>query len=1099
MSLMHPRAWLLATAASSLIVSAAHAQSTYRFDLPSQPLSEAVRSLGHQTGFNILVDSGAGEMIAPPLKGEMTVAEALKRLTAGRGVAVQSVDGRSFFISRAPLPKAGPMARSQPIVPTALQTPEAVAPARTFSAPVAVSPEPIGPRVQVDAAAPPAQADDSKTLTVTGSRIVRNGYSAPTPVTVATVADLLETTPTSIADALNKLPEFSPQFTAQSNTGAAAPGGNYLNLRGLGQGRTLVMLDGVRVPGTNTTGTVDTNTLPQALVQRVDVVTGGASAIYGSDAIGGVVNYILNTNFTGFKGSVQAGVSTYGDAPSNKISLAFGAHVLGKGHFEVSYEHSSSAALNQADRSYTANQPGYGGTGSAANPYVLYDNTRMATTTLGGYIQSATGATAAQTAALTAAIVNQQFVGTGTLAPFHAGAATGTLASATNTGGLQVGGDGAYVTGGQMVKPVDSDNLFARFDYDLGHNITAYAQVVAGLSRTNYFISPTALSTTVIAGNPYLPANVQTLLAANGTVAKPATFTLASLPQNFIQMQRTNQWASDLSATFGLKGAVFNDVYHWNASYTHGQGITHVENDNSINTSHFYAALDAVKDSSGNIVCNVSLTSSASLYPGCAPLNLIGQGNESAASLAYIMQNTAYDIINKTDDVSGSISGTAFNNWAGPVSVSANFEYRWASLTEDTDAAPAAPQLTGLRQTWTAAGRSAAPSTLFLTNTNAAQYGANSVWEVGGETVVPLLKDFPLVENLEFSGALRYTQYSISGPAITWKAGLSYQPIDDVRVRATESRDIRAPTLFELFQAPTATAVTVTDPLLNNLTYTVNQYAQGNTNVKPEVATTNTLGVIYSPSWFPRFRMSADYYLITIENVISQSYSSIGAGLANALTNCIASGGTSIYCTAVPRPLPLSNTTTANQITGAYNFPINLAEQYTRGLDLEASYGFDMRDIQAHLAGHTDLRVLATYSPTNVTITAPGAPASGSPQSAPLVTRVTATLNYSLGPLKVSWLSSYTDAHHVAGVSIAPTYYTVAMVPAVITDDIGISYRFKARGRDLQAVFNVTNIFNQIPTLSPPAPTNTPGAQSPVGGGVSPLGRYFTAGLRVTY
>jgi iron complex outermembrane receptor protein len=952
---------------------------------------------------------------------------------------------------------------------------------------------------QVTASASP-DTTPQDTVTVTGSRIVRNGYSAPTPVTVATVADLLETTPTNIADALNKLPEFSPQFTPQSNTGAAAPGGNYLNLRGLGQNRTLVLLDGVRVPATNTTGTADTNTLPQALVQRVEVVTGGASAIYGSDAVGGVVNYILNTKFNGLKGSVQAGISTYGDAPSEKISLAFGAHVLNNGHFEVSYEHSQSTGINQADRSETANQPGYAGAGTLASPYILYDNLRMATTTRGGYVYGATGATPAQTAALSAAIVNQQFVGTGTLAPFNAGAATPTLANATtNTGGLQVGGDGAYVTGGQLVKPVNTDNLFARFDYDLGHNVTAFAQVAAGLSQSNYLIQPAALSTTVISGNAFLPANVQTAMAAASTPAKPATFTMASLPQNLFQMQQTHAWDSDLSATFGLKGKVLNDVYSWNLAYNHGQGLNHIESDNSINTSHFYAALDAVKDPSGNIVCNVSLTSSASLYPGCVPLNLLGQGNESAAALAYIMQNTAYTIINKTDDLSGSLSGTAFDDWAGPVSVSANFDYRRVSLAETTDSQPAAPQLTGLRQTWVTSGlKGAAPSTLYLNNTVSAMSGSNSVWEVGGETVVPLLKDFPLVKNLEFSGALRYTQYSISGPAITWKAGLSYQPIDDLRIRATESRDIRAPTLYELFQAPAVSSVSVTDPLLNNAVYTVNQYTQGNTQVKPEVATTNTLGVIYSPSWFPRFRISVDYYLINIENALSNSLPSLNS-VTSDINACDASGGTSVYCQAVPRPLPLSNTTSANQITAVYGFPINVAEQYTRGVDFEASYAFDMRDIRSSWVGQTDLRVLATYSPTNVTIASPGAPAAGSPLSAPLVTRVSATVNYNLGPFKASLLTSYTDKHRIALPSLTPTYYVEPILAATVTEDLNLSYRFKADGHDLQAFFNVTNLFNELPLVAPTAPTGTPGNQTPLSSSISPLGRYFTAGVRFTY
>ncbi|HTK35030.1 MAG TPA: TonB-dependent receptor [Caulobacteraceae bacterium] len=937
-----------------------------------------------------------------------------------------------------------------------------------------------------DQAPQPGASGDVDAVVVTGSRIVRDGYEAPTPVTVLTVADLLATTPTNIADALNKLPALSPQFTPQANTGAAAPAGNFLNLRGLGQNRTLVMLDGVRVPATNTTGTVDVNTLPQALVQRVDIVTGGASAIYGSDAVGGVVNYILNTKFNGFKGSVQGGISTYGDAPSGKVSLAFGTKLLDRGHFEASYEHNQSAGLDQSDRDYTRLTPGYAGAGTDANPFILYNNLRMSTTTLGGFISAPTGATPAQTAALATAIGNQQFVGAGTLAVFNNGGATGTP-------GLQIGGDGAYVSDGQLVKPVKTDNLFARFDYDVGHGITAYAQLAYGLSQTNYLIPPAAQAVTVISGNPYLPANVQAALTAASAPGRPATFVLTSLPQNLYDMRLTHQWDADLSTTFGLKGRAFDDAFSWNAAYTHGKGHTHVENDNNINTSRFYAALDAVKDPSGNIVCAVSLTSSASLYPGCVPFNFIGYGNESPASLAYVMQNTAYDIINKIDELSGSLSGTAFNDWAGPVSVSVNGEARWVSLTETTDASPnTPPQLTGLRQTWVAAGRNAlGPSLPFVGATTAAQQGSNSVWEVGGETVVPLLKDLPLAKNLEFSGALRYTEYSSSGPATTWKVGLSYQPIDDLRLRATESRDIRAPTLFDLYQAQTTSTATGTDPTTNK-TYAVNQYSGGNPNVKPEVATTKTLGVVYSPSWLPRFRMSLDYYSINIVNGISNSIPAIGAtGINVALQGCAA--GIAIYCQAVPKDA-------AGNLLQINAFPINLAQQYTRGWDLEASYGFDMSDIRAKWVGHTDLRLLATYSPTNLTIAAPGQPAAASALSAPLVPRVTGNVNYSLGAFRASWQIGFTASHRIALPSLTPVIYAVPFASSVVTHDLNLSYSFKAeKKRSLEAFLTINNLFNHAPTLIPPAPTTTPGSQAPTSGGPSPLGRYFTAGLRFTY
>ncbi|HTK36511.1 MAG TPA: TonB-dependent receptor [Caulobacteraceae bacterium] len=1070
------------------------------FRIPSQPLETALLLYSRQSGLQIISASPVvANKIAPALRGTETPRKALEDLLKGSNLSFV-VSGSTITIIPAPA------TRREALVPAALQTnvsadssSSVAAVSSSASSASVASSNPVEPVAtsRVSTAAPAGQADVVQEVTVTGSRIIRNGNDAPTPVTVATVADLLETTPTTLADALNKLPQFSVQFTTQSNTGAGAPAGNFLNLRGLGQGRTLVMMDGVRVPGTSATGTVDINTLPQALVQRVEIVTGGASAVYGSDAVGGVVNYILNTKFNGFKGSVQGGISTYGDAPSGKISLAFGTRLSDKGHFEASYEHNQSAGLDQSQRSYTSATPGYAGLGTAANPFVLYNNLRMSTTTGGGFIATAAGATPAQTTALTNALVNKQFVGAGTLAPFQAGALTGSLPSAANTGGLQVGGDGAYVTGMQLLKPVDTDNLFGRFDYDVGHGVTAYAQLAYGRSATNYYVPPTLLSTTVYSGNPYLPADAQAALTAASAPGRPASIVLSTLPQNLINMQRTNQWATDVSATFGLKGKVLDDAFNWNASYTHGKGHTHVETDNNINTSHFYAALDAVRDSSGNIVCAVSLTSSASLYPGCAPLNLLGVGNESPASLAYIMQNTAYDIINKTDDLSASISGSAFHDWAGPVSVSLNFDYRWANMTQTSDAAPAAPQLTGLRQTWGGGGRGGAtPSTLFLNNTFAPQYGANSVWEVGGETVVPLLKDLPLAKNLEFNGAARYTEYSSSGPATTWKVGLIYQPIDDLRFRVTDSRDIRAPNLTELYQAPTVTTVAITDPLLNNATYTVNQVAHGDPTVKPEVAKSFTLGLVYSPSWLPRFSISADYYLITINGVISNILP-IGGGVNLAINTCITSGGTSIYCQAVPRPNGLSTSPT-NQIIQVNQIPVNLAEQYTRGMDIEMDYGFDMADINSKLDGHTDLRTIITYEPRNVTYTNPGALGTNAAGGGTARGRISFSANYTRGPFKVSWQTNYTGPHKAGAVGLTPIYFAQMYISPVVTHDLSLSYKFKTHQQNLQAFLTVNNVFNEQPALGPPAPTTTPGAQTPLGpGAISPLGRYFTAGLRI--
>ena len=200
-----------------------------------------------------------------------------------------------------------------------------------------------------------AQEGEDSPIVVTGSRIVRNGNSAPTPVTVVSAEQLAATTPTNIPDALNKLPAFTGSRSPNTIATGTNPGtGNYLNLRAFGTQRTLILLDGRRVPPTSYDGTVNVDVLPQALMQRVDVVTGGASAVYGSDAVTGVVNFVLDKRFEGLKGVAQGGISSRNDDESWKVGLAGGISLFGgRGHLIGSVEHTDRQGIpSKFDRPY---------------------------------------------------------------------------------------------------------------------------------------------------------------------------------------------------------------------------------------------------------------------------------------------------------------------------------------------------------------------------------------------------------------------------------------------------------------------------------------------------------------------------------------------------------------------------------------------------------------------------------------------------------------------------------------------------------------------------------------------------------------------------
>jgi outer membrane receptor protein involved in Fe transport len=1036
------------------------------FKIPGQPLDTALLLYSRESGLQIISSAPVvANKLAQPLHGRMTPREALNLLLRGSDLSFVVSGSTVTIVPSSP-------ARGSGLAPIALQSQDAMARAGAMDErpALAATPSPIEGGV---AAADPS--DQVSTVTVTGSHIVRNGYEAPTPVTVALVEDLQLTTPSNIPDALNKLPEFSGSITQNSNNNSTVSvSGNFLNLRGLGPARTLVLMDGHRLPPTSYNGTVDTNTLPQLLTKRVEVVTGGASAIYGSDAVGGVVNFILDTKFTGFKGMVQGGVSTYGDARSSRLGFAWGAPVLGDaGHVLFSFSHATQDGLDQSARSYSAADQGYTGTGTAANPYTLNSNLRLAATTFGGYVTSGP-------------LKGQQFVGSGTIAPFTAGAATGSTT-------IQSGGDGAYYYNMQMLKPLQTDQLFGRFSYDFANGVSAFGQVSAGWSETNFVSSSVVLNTTMYGNNAYLPAAVATTVGPNGS------FGMSSLLQDLALDGGVEQKTQDITFSTGLQGKFLKDAFKWDVYYAHGEGMTSSTSRDNINTSHLYAALDAVKAPDGSIVCRVSTTSSASLYPGCAPLDIFGVGNESAAALGYIFQDTSWRAQNKMDDVSATISGTAFNNWAGPVSIATNVEWRSLSLDQTTNANPnTLPTITGLRATWSSAaspfGKAPTPTNPFLYGTVAPQHGEQSVWEASFETIVPLLKDKPFAQALDLDAAYRYTEYSATGPAKTWKVGLNYRPFSDLRFRATQSHDIRAPNLYELFQAPTYGSVTITDPhtLLNG---SVTSESVGNPDLKPEVADTTTAGVIYSPSWFPHFKISLDYYHINIANVVATT-TGLGGSPSTALANCESSGGTSSQCLAIVRPLPFSNTTAANFPTLILTESINLARQYNTGADLEASYSFELADIRQNLPGRADLRVIFNYAPEQVIITNPGQPSTNAAGNGVPTGRATGMFNYDLGPFKASWQTTYAGSHR-QGTGVPGQVFAGGDYPALITHDLGLNYHFNKDGRKIQAFLSVNNIFNQMPQISPLAPTNSPGQTSSAVGDTR--GRFFTTGVRFSY
>jgi outer membrane receptor protein involved in Fe transport len=933
-------------------------------------------------------------------------------------------------------------------------------------------------------------------IVVTGTRIVRNGYQAPTPTLVTTTEALQVTSPQSIVQGLEKLPVFAGSTTPGGSptgglgSGAANLVGDFLNLRNFGTIRTLILLDGHRVPPTSFDGNVDVDTLPQLLTQRVDVVTGGASAVYGSDAVTGVVNYVLDHHFNGIKGTIQTGISTYGDDASKRANIAYGTNLFGdRGHFEASFDYTKSDGIPaKEDRPWFHGQF-LAGTGSAAtatkaaNPFQTVDNGRINNASFGGLI------TGVSTGAPTS-LVGMQFDPDGTLSRFNVGTLTG-------SNGYSSGGDGAYHQDTSLLASLRSYQAFARFDYKLGDQVNFFAQASYDNGRSYHTQATPNRTTTGTSGiriyqdNAYLDPAIAAQIPAGGYI-NVSEYGI-DLGRPLFQINTKSIFAST-----GLDGKLGR--FHWDLTYGYGRGETEQNQFRNSNNRNFYAAVDAVRDpASGNIVCRVSLTPYADLYPGCVPIDPLGRGNASAAGIAYTTNLTAWDAINTTHDISANFGGDLFDAWAGPVSVSVGGEYRHQTLVQTTTNSPTAlPDFSGLRGGFvipnagactgcTPAGINPNTYTLaYVGMLSAGADGTQAVWELNGEMVFPLLKDVRFAKSLEFSGAVRYTHYRTSGGVTSWKLGGQWTPIDDVRFRVVESRDIRAPTLYDLYAATQVSSTGVTDPLTGQSGYP-RKYSGGNPNLVPEVSKTFTAGVVLTPRFLPGFSASIDYYKIKIKNAIVQ------VSVTDQITECTRSGGTSPFCANIQRPIDNLNTTAGNFPTSYFLGSLNAASNSTDGVDLDMSY---RRNIGS--ASTLSLRSLVSYQPHYKIKTFPGAPTydyAGVGDVGFSKTRWTTTVSFATesgftATVLNRWKSGVHRLYNPAQVTNDPN------IGAYDTVDLTLSQDVKVWKGAVQLFLTVNNLLNRDPRIFA---NNSPGQVTPTVADDDVIGRYFVTGARFKF
>ncbi len=915
-------------------------------------------------------------------------------------------------------------------------------------------------------------------IVITGSRVVRDGYEAPTPVTVIGVEALENTATSNLADAINQLPAIAnsqtPTSTAQTisaGTGAI----NGLNLRGLGTVRTLVLLNGQRTVGSILTGIVDTSELPQSLIERVDVVTGGAAAAYGSDALTGIVNFVLDTKYTGVKGEVSGGVTNYGDTANYKVGLTGGMGFADdRGHVLISGEHVRNEGLMTYDRPWNRkgymfiNNPQYTATNGQPN-ILAADSVSIGNASRGGTI-------------LLGPLKGTSFGPNGSIYQLQYGdiyTTGGGLMRGGSWNALQISAD----YGLAAVPRENRQNLFTRASFDVTDNFQVYGQASWGHLfsfsqglpiQTGYFGTN---GLTLKTDNAFLPESLRPALVAAGP-----TFNLGTTNPD-LDNTRPIFDRKVVRFLIGAEGRfdIFETGWKWDAHLGTGTAMS-TQKGISLHSARYLQAVDAVRRPNGQIVCRSTLTNP---NDGCVPYNVFGAGVNSKAAVDYVqgLYAVGKQRLNQRN-LAANIAGEPLSTWAGPVSLAVGYEYR--------------------RESGSLANTVDPTNSVFLFGVGAPFSGSFSVHDLYAETVVPLAKGETWAKALDLNGAIRYTNYSTFGGTYTYKIGASYSPVDDLRLRVTQSRNIREPTLLDLYNTGTTTHISLVDPQTNSpipLTSTT----RGNPNLGPEKSNDLGIGLVLQPSWLSGFSTSVDYYRIHITGGINS------VSVQQAVNFC--QQGLTFTCSSFSRVKNSAGQTT--EIIG-FTQPLNFATETMRGLDFEASYRTNLSTFIDSAEGAVGARVLLTHIISYTTYT--GFPGDRPVQYAGYVAgggvaswRVNATVNYANDPYNVGfgfrwtprqqnfpqWIECSSGCPAVVGNAQTTTNNHVES--ALFID---FNFGYKLHWRDdksgAELFLNIQNIMNTDPPIARKGPGSNPFNYAPAiqGATYDLLGRVFRAGLR---
>lgn len=784
-------------------------------------------------------------------------------------------------------------------------------------------------------------AEAAQDIVVTGSRITAAGFDAPTPTTTLSAETIQRVAQPNIFNALTQLPALqgstgTTNNTQNGNTSVGDNGLSALNLRGLGTIRTLTLLDGQRVVPAYINGVVDISQFPQLLIKKVDVVTGGASASYGSDAVAGVVNFVTDKQFEGIKANLQGGITTYGDDRSILGQVAVGHGFLdNRLHLEASGEFFRNSGVpggevggklaNGRPVSYREGSASYAlGRQPTGTPQYYFYPRDLQDASFGRYGLITAGP-----------LRGTAFDAAGNVTAFQFGS--------NCIGSLCQGGDQSnFVTSTRTVDdPMRRIVGYARAGFDVTPDIEIYG--TASVSQVKISNTPTAYprraGITISCSNPYLPTSVATACRTNNITSFTFGTTNSTFPEKAVIYNTRTQkrFVGGADGKFSLFGS---DVT-FDAHYEHGKNRVNINIENMTLLPHYNAAIQATRNAAGQITCSTP----AATALGCVPLNVFGGPTLTDAQYRFIApENGPHSITNFTEDAGAvSFNLTPFRNWAGDVAVAVGGEWRrehyvtradpyGAGISADSlndDDYPVDPLLATAGSNW------------FAGNYKNGR-GTYNVKEAFLELGVPIWNG-DAAGKLDLNLAGRIADYSTAGVARTWKVGATWAtPLDGLRLRGVVSRDIRAPNLSELFAAPqTTTLIVVNRATGGNVQVLANTV--GNTNLKPEVSNNKEVGLVYRPDFLQNLVFSVDYFDIKVRQAIS------AFSAQQIIDLCF--NGNQAFCGG----FDLSGTIGTANAPFVTVQPFNLASLKTRGVDVELSYRIDLRQ-----AGMLNLHALAT-------------------------------------------------------------------------------------------------------------------------------------------